>query len=162
MMKKVFILTLLIVALAFMGCTKCAKKTDEVVTDSLTAVVDSLAATVDSLATPAVTEAVKPETTKPTVKPVKPVVTPTNSFKKFLDDYEGTVVMWESKAAKGPLTPDDLIQIGKKYSDMSKNAQSGDFTKGATASELSRMAALNLRLSKLAKKVGASGRTGRF
>lgn len=162
-MKKVLILTLLVVALAFIGCTKCAKKTDEVVTDSLTAVVDSLAATVDSITTaPVATEAVKPSTNKPVAKPVKPVVTPTNSFKKFLDDYEGTVVMWESKAAKGPLTPDDLIQIGKKYSEMSQNAQNGNFTKGATASELSRMAALNLRLSKLAKKVGASGRTGRF
>jgi len=153
-MKKVLFIALLIAALAIIGC-QC-KKEEAAVEDSLA--VDTLAVDSIEVETTAPTEAVKPTTTKPPVKPTQPAE---NSLDKFLDDYEATVVMWEKKAA-GPLTPEEIVEIGKKYSDMSKNAQSGDFSKKATLSQLSRMAQLNLRLSKVVKKVGASGRTGRF
>lgn len=156
-MKKALILTLLVAGLLFWGCTKCQKQED-VVVDTLavdTLAVDTLA--VDTLVVePAVTEQVKPTTNKPSAKPVQKPKPQVNSFDKFLTDYEATVVMWEKKTAGvGAVTPDEIIQIGKKYSEMSKNAKDGDFTKGATADQLARMGKLNLRLLKVAKKVGA-------
>ena len=105
-MKKVLFIALLIAALAIIGCQK---KEEAAVEDSLA--VDTLAVDSVEVATTAPTEAVKPTTTKPPVKPTQPAE---NSLDKFLDDYEATVVMWEKKAT-GPLTPEEIVEIGKKY-----------------------------------------------